>query len=108
MAGLSAVRGAIDEVAPSLCVEFPPAFVDAVAHRVAELLEERVLAAAGDRWMDSQEAADYLGMGDKQAVYDLRRRGHLVPDGSIGSRPRYRKSSLDHYLEARACARGPR
>ena len=71
--------------------------LEVIAERVAELLAERSPAAA-DGYLDSDEAAEYLGCS-RGRVHDLVQVGKLEPRRD-GRRLRFRRSDLEHYLEA--------
>lgn len=78
-----------------LAFELPPEAVEAIAARVAVLLDDRTPAAP--EWLTVPEAAEYLRCRPKR-VYDLcsQRR---VPYSKDGSRTLLRRSDLDRYLE---------
>jgi excisionase family DNA binding protein len=79
----------------SIAVELPDALVDALAQRVAGLVE----GTSARQWFNAEQAADYLGT-TQDAVKAMVKRGQLEP---TRRRP--------HYLFARetldAWARGP-
>lgn len=77
---------------------FPDELVDAIAHRVVELLEERAAVAATEPepWISAEEAAAYIGK-PKSRLYDLAAQG-AVPVGQDGRSRLFRKSDLDAYL----------
>jgi excisionase family DNA binding protein len=89
-----------------LALTIPDELVEAIAERVAAMLEE--WAPADDRrspWFTVAEAADYLRCS-RQRVYDLKSSGRL-PAGQDGSRPLFHRAVLDAYLtggDARAIA----
>lgn len=80
---------------------FPPELVEAIAERVAAILEERAAAdPSASPWHTAQEAADYMGCS-RQHVYDLtssRRLPAEKPGGKPRSRPRFHRAVLDAYL----------
>jgi excisionase family DNA binding protein len=79
------------------------ALVDALREAPEALAELRELLAvdvpAGDPWMDVREAAEYLRC-KPQRIYDLKSQGRLAAGGD-GSRPLFRRSTLDAYLAGR-------
>jgi excisionase family DNA binding protein len=70
--------------------------IDGLEETIRQVLREEIAAiGAPDEWLDSTEAAEYLGIS----------RGHLhnlratVPSHKVGGRRRYRRSELDAYQE---------
>ncbi len=82
-----------------LTLELPPALVEAVAARVAELLAEREPPAAAEL-LTVDEAAELL-RSKRQRVYDLVSQGRL-PCLRDGSRLLFRRAELLEYLGAAA------
>lgn len=80
---------------PELLVSIPAEFVDQVAARVAELLEQR--QASPEPWVGVDEAAVHLACS-RQRIYDLVREGRLEPRRD-GRRLLFRRSDLDAFLE---------
>jgi excisionase family DNA binding protein len=90
-----------------LAFTVPPEFVEAIADRAAELLEERVstILDTASPWLNVDEAADYLRCS-RQRVYDLKSSGRIV-SAQDGTRPLFHRDVLDAYLlggDARAVA----
>ena len=83
----------------SVALELPDELVDAVAERVAALLDERS-AGVDDPWFTVPEAAEYMRC-KPQRIYDLISQGHLHADRD-GRRRLIRRSELDRYLTGRA------
>jgi excisionase family DNA binding protein len=74
-----------------------PAALEAIARRLAELLNER---PGDESWIDTDGAAEHMGCA-KQRVYDLVSKG-LLPHGKDGSRLVFQRSALDRYLRSEA------
>jgi Helix-turn-helix domain len=68
-----------------LSIEIPPALVETIAQRVAEILAPRFAAAPASPYMTIQEAAEYLRC-NPQRIYDLRSAGVLTKHGRLVSR----------------------
>lgn len=51
-------------------------------------------------WYDTAAAGVYMSCG-KEHVQDLHQRGELKVDGWLGRHPRFRRASLDDYMEGR-------
>lgn len=83
---------------PGLTLALPPALVDAIAARAAELVAEHG-GGSGDRWLTVEQAAEHMACS-RQRIYDLASQGALV-GGRDGSRRVFRRSELDAYLEGR-------
>lgn len=82
-----------------LALTVSPAFVDAIAGRVVELLEDRGAiggAATSSPYLTTEEAADYL-RASRQRVFDLVHGGRLSP-ARDGRRLLLRRDDLDDYL----------
>ena len=77
----------------------PPAWVEAIAARAAELVAREVERPEPDRWLSAKSAAAYADM-PVATIYDLVRRRKLVPAGWNGRSPRFRESQINAYLEA--------
>jgi Helix-turn-helix domain len=75
-----------------LALPIPAEWLDAIAERVAELLNERVPAADGSPYLNIGEAAEYLRC-DRQRIYDLRSSGRLTRYGNLVAR-----AELDAFL----------
>jgi hypothetical protein len=71
----------------------PHEWVEALAQRVAEILDER---AERRRWTDLHGVAEYLGWSDRRARY-LRERG--LPAKKIGKRLLFDLREVDAWLE---------
>ena len=84
----------MSDVALTLPVTVPAELVDAIAALVAQ----RLSPGDADPWMTVAEAADRMRC-KPQRIYDLRSQHRLPPDGYDGSRPLWRRSTLDAYLE---------
>src|SRR4051812_28668741 len=92
----------VQVVVPPYALE---AIIDVVAARAAEIVSARMSEAEGGRpdvrYLDSADAAKYLGVSAKR-VYDLRSMRALEPDGYDGRKPLYTRETLEHYVaEAR-------
>jgi excisionase family DNA binding protein len=59
-----------------LAFTIPDELVEAIAERVAAMLEERAPVLDGSPWLTVDEAADYLRCS-RQRIYDLRSAGRL-------------------------------
>jgi excisionase family DNA binding protein len=79
-----------------LSITLPPAALEAIAQRAAEILASQQQAPAASPWLTTDEAADYLRAA-RQRVFDLtsQRRLKVQKDGS---RNLYRREDLDAYL----------
>jgi len=84
----------------AMTLTFAPEFVEAIAERVADLLDKRTTPGTQSPWLDVEQAADYLA-ADKQRIYDLTHAGTLQP-ARDGRRLLFRREWLDDYLEGRA------
>jgi len=80
---------------PRLTLPCPPGFVEAVAERVAELLEDE--QGAPELWIDVQAAAEHLACPTSR-VYALVS-ADRIPHHRDGSRLLFRRSELDEYVE---------
>lgn len=76
-------------------VALPPAFVEAVAVRVAEILADRH-SAEPEPWMGVEAASAHLACGHSR-VYALVSAGR-IPHRKDGSRLLFRASELDAWL----------
>ena len=56
-----------------------------------------------DRWLNVREAAAYLGY-KPQTLYNKVGAGEIAPDARLGRTLRFRKSSLDHWVEEQNAA----
>lgn len=75
-------------------VAFPPAFVEAVAERAAQIVAER---SEGPRpWLDVPGAAEYLAC-PKSRVYALVSK-RAIPFEKEGSRTLFRPEDLDEFV----------
>jgi hypothetical protein len=74
-------------------VELPDEIVEAIAQRAAEIVLERTTGPCTDQWLDSKQAADYLGI----SVGHLHNLRGKVPSHKPNGRRRYRRSELDAY-----------
>ena len=50
------------------------------------------------KWLNTKEAADYLGLTSRESLYQLVRRG-LVPHCKLGGRYRFKRVELDEAIE---------
>ena len=81
----------------ALALTVPPALVEAVAVRVADLLAERLPAQRGpEPWLDVDAAAVYLACRPHR-VYDIVAEGRLRC-AKDGRRSLFRREWLDAYL----------
>jgi excisionase family DNA binding protein len=71
-----------------------PGFAEAVQAIISEG------RPANDRWLDSEEAADYLGVS-RQRIHNLVSQGSLPRHGAKGYGLRFRRADLDAYAEGR-------
>ena len=76
-------------------VALPPAFVEAVAVRVAEILAD-LHGSDPERWIGVAQAAEHLACGTSR-VYSLVSAGR-IPFVKDGSRVLFRRSALDAWL----------
>lgn len=86
-----------------LTVAAPPALLELLADMVAERISVNV-APAGEPWMNSEEAAHYIGYrGEKPSkkMSELVKAGKL-PERRDGNRYLFRRIDLDAYVEAEA------
>ena len=67
--------------------------LEEVLRRVVQ--EELAAHTVGDEWLDSTDAAEYLGIS-RGHLHNLRK---TVPSHKVGGRRRYRRSELDGYQE---------
>lgn len=81
------------EVMPVLAIELSDEVIDALAERVAAILEER---AEGRRWAEIEATAAHLGCSVRR-VRDLRERG--LPARRIGKRLLFDLREVDAWLE---------
>jgi excisionase family DNA binding protein len=79
-----------------LTLAVPDELVEALAERVVDLLTER-LPDHPEPWLDSEEAARYLGNTDAKRISDLVRSGQLRC-ARDGRRLLFRRLWLDDYL----------
>ena len=79
-------------VVPQVTIPFPPDLLEAIAQRVAAILCEQPLA---QRYMNSEEAAAYLGIELKTLMTKAWRDEHNVPYGYIGGRLLFDRLALD-------------
>ena len=82
---------------PELTLAVPPALVDAIAHRVAELVAENLPTSPAEPYLTVDQAAAYLGC-KAHRIYDLvsmRRVRHFRD----GRRVLFRREDLDAALE---------
>ena len=81
-----------------LSFEIPPALVNEIAERVADLIEQRN-GSSPEPWVDVKAAAEHLAC-KPQRIYDLcgRRDETRLPHRKDGSRLLFRLSELDSYL----------
>ena len=80
-----------------LALEVPPALVEAVAERVADLLVERLPAQrSAEPWLDVDAAAAYIA-AKPHRLYDIVAEGRLRC-AKDGRRSLFRREWLDDYL----------
>ena len=82
-----------------LTVSFPRELVDNLADAIAERLREQDGEPTPEGWLDSEAAADYLGV-KRRRIYDLTSEGRITPDGRDGSKPLFRRETLDRYARS--------
>lgn len=82
----------------ALEIALPPAVLEAVAERAAQIAAERLSAVSEDRWMNVDQAAEHLACGPRR-IYDLHSQRRLRAHKD-GSRLLFRRSDLDAYVEA--------
>ncbi|MDX6592752.1 MAG: Helix-turn-helix domain [Gaiellales bacterium] len=78
----------------------PPETLEAIAQRVADILEERQSQTSPGivtRWLTVDQAAQYIG-ANRQRVYDLRSSGRLSRHGD-GGRALVDRHELDELVE---------
>jgi excisionase family DNA binding protein len=81
----------------ALLAELDDAAIAELAGRLAPLLERRLgRAPAGNGWLNSDQAAAYLGC-PRSRIHDLVQLGKLVPRRD-GRRLLFRPAELDAYL----------
>lgn len=80
-------------------LQLSDAQVDAIARRVAELLDQPSMPEPS-RWLDAAGAAEHLATRPDR-IYDLVQLGKLVPRRD-GRRLLFRRDELDAYLEGSA------
>jgi excisionase family DNA binding protein len=73
--------------------------IEGLEELVRQVVREE-LAAHREGWLDSQAAADYLGVSRGQ-LHNLVSAGRLPRYGERGRRLRFRRADLDAYIEAR-------
>lgn len=88
-------------VSAGLTVDVPPSLIDAIAERVAELLEAR-RPTGPEPWIGVEAAAEHLNCRP-QRIYNLIGQGEL-PHRKDGRRLLFRRSDLDAWLDGRASA----
>ena len=72
--------------------------LDGLEEALRRIVREELAAhAAGDEWLGSREAAEYLGI----SLGHLHNLNRVVPSHKVGGRRRYRRSELDAYQEGR-------
>jgi hypothetical protein len=84
-------------VETTVTIPFPPDLFEALAERVAVLLAEQPSA---QRYMDSDAAADHLGIPAKTLKTKDWRDEHGVPYGYIGGRLLFDRLALDERFAA--------
>ncbi len=85
------------ERADPLAVELPPALIDAIAERVADLLADRQAATADTGYLDVTAAAEFLSCPVSR-VYALVSAGR-IPHHRDGSRLLFLASELRTYID---------
>lgn len=82
----------------TLSVDLPPALVEQIAQRAAELLAERQGEHVdADRWMTVAECAEHLRCSTGR-IYQLVS-ARRIPFQKDGSRVLFRRSALDAWIE---------
>lgn len=84
-----------------LMLGVPPAAVEAIAQRAAEVALAKFPKADDLRegYLRPQAAAEYLGLSRKR-VHDLTSSRALLPDGHDGRTPLYTRETLDSYVRS--------
>jgi excisionase family DNA binding protein len=80
----------------ALSLAVPAELIELVADRAAELVAERLAAAAPDPWIGVAQAADHLAC-PRSRVYALVSAGRL-PHAKDGSRLLFKRSELDRWV----------
>lgn len=81
----------------ALSVDFPPALVEQIAQRAADLLGERQGAGgSADAWLTVADAAEYLRCSESR-IYGLVS-ARRIPYVKDGSRVLFRRSELDAWV----------
>lgn len=77
-------------------LDFPPALIEVIAERAAELIAERQAGPVEDGWMTVDEAAAHLRC-PKSRIYSLVS-ARRIPFEKDGSRTLFLRSELDVWL----------
>jgi excisionase family DNA binding protein len=91
----------MSELPFSIGVSLDMSTCQAIAEHLAERLTHGLRfedVTESDRWLTSEEAGAYIG-ATRQRVSDLVYARKLIPDGRDGRSPRFKRSTLDAYLE---------
>lgn len=80
-----------------LALALPAELVEVVAERAAELVADRLTAAAPEPWVGVAEAAEHLACG-RSRVYALVSAGR-IPHEKDGSRLLFKRSQLDEWVQ---------
>jgi excisionase family DNA binding protein len=80
-----------------LTLDVPPDLVEAIAQRAAEIVAARLGPAEREPWMNSEQAAAYLGC-KRQRIHELVHERRLTYRKD-GSRLLFRPSDLERYVE---------
>ncbi len=75
----------------------PPALVDALAERVAEIVLERLEAPTASPWLSIDQAAEHTGI-PKQTLYKLTA-SKAIRHTKPGNRILFRREDLDAWLD---------
>ena len=95
---MSASGLSVEELLCALAAQLAPHFVEPIARRVAELLREN--EAAGPVWLDSRDAAEYLGV-NRDTLRKLAAAGAIPSEQDGPSCKRYfRRDELDQWRQS--------
>ena len=78
--------------------------IEGLEDHIERVVEEKLSARVEhepERWLTSDEAAEYLGVA-VSTIHDLTSRGTLPRHGAKGMKLRFKKADLDAYAEGRA------
>ncbi|HEY2181324.1 MAG TPA: excisionase family DNA-binding protein [Solirubrobacteraceae bacterium] len=83
----------------NVALELPPAVIEQIAQRAAELVAERQ-STNGTPWLNTDQAADYIAAPTSR-IHDLVQLRKLSPHRD-GRRLLFKRSDLDAYLHSNA------